>query len=347
MATAEVTVRGAGIFGLSIAWECLKRGAEVRVIDPHGVAAGASGGIVGALAPHTPDTWNPKKQMQLESLLAAQAFWAEVEAVSGQSPGYARSGRLQPLNDARALDLARARTEDAARNWRGQARWDVVREAETAGWCPPSATGWILHDTLSARIHPKLACESLAAAIRARGGRILSEGTESAAVIHATGWQGLAALSRDIGSEMGNGVKGQAVLLRHHAPDAAPQVFAEGLHIIPHANGTVAIGSTSERDFTDPTSTDAQCDTLVERAAEAMPILHGAKVIARWAGVRPRARSRAPMLGPWPGRDGHFIANGGFKIGFGMAPAIAGMMADFVIGGHNRIPEAFRVEASL
>ena len=35
----------------------------------------------------------------------------------------------------------------------------------------------------------------------------------------------------------------------------------------------------------------------------------------RWAGLRPRARSRAPMLGAWPGRPGHFIANGGFKIG--------------------------------
>ena len=46
----DVTVRGAGIFGLSVAWACVLRGASVRVVDPAGPAAGASGGIVGALA---------------------------------------------------------------------------------------------------------------------------------------------------------------------------------------------------------------------------------------------------------------------------------------------------------
>ena len=39
----DVTVLGAGIFGLSVAWACLKKGARVRVIDPAGPGAGASG----------------------------------------------------------------------------------------------------------------------------------------------------------------------------------------------------------------------------------------------------------------------------------------------------------------
>ncbi|MGB5066218.1 MAG: FAD-dependent oxidoreductase, partial [Albidovulum sp.] len=65
--------------------------------------------------------------------------------------------------------------------------------------------------------------------------------------------------------------------------------------------------------------------------------------IERWAGVRPRAKTRAPMLGGWPGRPGHFIANGGFKIGFGMAPKVAAVMADLVLEGHDRIPDGFRV----
>ena len=73
----------------------------------------------------------------------------------------------------------------------------------------------------------------------------------------------------------------------------------------------------------------------------------GAEVLQRWAGVRPRSRSRAPMLGAWPGRRGHFVANGGFKIGFGMAPKVAEVMADLILGGRDRIPESFRVEASL
>ncbi len=60
-----------------------------------------------------------------------------------------------------------------------------------------------------------------------------------------------------------------------------------------------------------------------------------------------RGRSRAPMLGAWPGRDGEFIANGGFKIGFGMAPKVAEVMADLVLEGVDAIPGEFRVEASL
>ena len=61
LATADVTILGAGVFGLSIAFCAAQRGARVRVIDPNGVAQGASGGLVGALAPHTPDLWLPKK----------------------------------------------------------------------------------------------------------------------------------------------------------------------------------------------------------------------------------------------------------------------------------------------
>ena len=68
---ADLTIHGAGIFGLSIAWLALQKGASVTVVDPNGPGAGASGGIVGALQPHTPDPWNEKKQFQLDALLMA------------------------------------------------------------------------------------------------------------------------------------------------------------------------------------------------------------------------------------------------------------------------------------
>jgi glycine/D-amino acid oxidase-like deaminating enzyme len=50
------------------------------------------------------------------------------------------------------------------------------------------------------------------------------------------------------------------------------------------------------------------------------------------------------MLGAWPDRPGHFIANGGFKIGFGMAPKVGATMADLLLDGQDDIPEGFRVE---
>ncbi len=299
---------------------------------------------MGALAPHTPDNWNPKKAFQFSSLTKSEARWRQVQSESGIDPGYTRSGRLQPLMDERALALAERRTADATRNWGDEFRWSVL-QAPPSDWAPPSPTGAYLFDTLSARIHPAQACAALSGAIRALGGDVAKDGETQGQVIHATGWQGLLELSRIFGKPVGNGVKGQAALLGLKALEGTPQIFVDGMHIVPHWDGTVAVGSTSERAFDAPDRTDAAVDALVARAREALPILSEADVIRTWAGVRPRAQSRAPLLGPWPGRPGHFIANGGFKIGFGVAWEVADVMADLVLDGHDRIPEAFRPEA--
>lgn len=342
----DVTVRGAGIFGLSIAWACARRGAKVQVVDPYGPGAGSSGGLVGALAPHVPENWNAKKAFQFDSLIMAAPFWTQIETTGGVSPGYGRLGRLQPIADARALDLARARAHTAAELWQSCADWRVVPVEEVGSWCPPSPTGFVIHDTLTARIHPRRACTALVAALAVMGVEVVGEAPDAGQVIHATGVAGLQELSRSYSKTVGNGVKGQAALLRFDAGDV-PQLFADAIHIVPHADGTLAIGSTSERDYEDPTSTDAALEDVIERAMRAVPLLHGAEVIERWAGVRPRSKSRAPMLGAHPLHTDQFIANGGFKIGFGMAPKVAEVMADLLLEGRDTIPDDFRPEASL
>ena len=345
MATVDLTVRGAGIFGLATAWTALKRGANVRVIDPNGAGSGASGGIVGALQPHTPDVWNEKKQFQLDALLMAPDFWHEIEATSGISTGFAKAGRLQPLAGEREVVMARARSKGAAEFWGNAAIWDVI-EADVAGdWRPPSDTGLYIHDTLSALIHPRRACASLTAAIKARGGDVTTQANDDGgAILWATGWKGLGDLNTAFGKLMGTGVKGQAAFLHHEAAGRS-QIFAGGIHFVPHQDGTVAIGSTSEREFSDPHSTDQMLDDVVRRAMELMPVLKGARIVERWAGVRPRAKSRAPLLGAWPDRTDHFVANGGFKIGFGVAPMVAQTMCDLILDGKDTIPDGFRLTA--
>lgn len=348
MARVDLTVMGAGIFGLSCAWAAARRGARVRVIEAKGIGAGSSGGLVGALAPHMPENWNPKKQFQLESLLMAEAFWAEVAAVSGLSPGYARTGRWQVLSDADAVDRARARAAEAARLWQGQARWQVI-PLTGEDWEPVSPAGHLIEDTLTARLHPRQAAAALVAALRAKGNEVLlgsPQAPPDVPVIWATGHAGLQDLNEALGRRVGAGVKGQSALLRLSRADR-PQIYAPGLHVVPHEDGTVAIGSTSENEWTGAETVDGQLDDLLARARAVCPVLEGAQVIERWAGLRPRARSRAPMLGAWPGRPGHFVANGGFKIGFGMAPKVAEVMADLVLDGRDAIPEGFRVEDSL
>lgn len=343
MASVDVTVRGAGIFGLSTAWACVQRGARVRVVDPYGPGSGSSGGIVGALAPHVPERWEDKKEFQLDSLLMAQQFWSEVEAAGRVSAGYGRTGRLQVLADDRAVGLAQDRAKDAEMLWQGRAIWKVVEVADQGTFAPKSPTGLLVYDTLSGRMFPRHAVAALVAALETCGVDIVPEAKDDGAVIWATGYQGLLDLSEKTGAFFGNGVKGQSVLVKHSAPDA-PQIFVDGLHLIPHANGTVAIGSTSERYFEDPTGTDAQCDVLLERAYEALPLLADAEILEKWAGVRPRAKTRAPLLGRWPGERDVFVANGGFKIGFGMAPKVAQVMADLVLNDIDQIPDDFRLK---
>lgn len=342
MTRVDLTIRGGGIFGLSIAWAATRRGARVRLIERDRIGAGASGGIVGALSPHVPENWNEKKAFQLDSLLMAEAWWQAVADASNLNPGYARIGRLQPLSDAAAITRAQTRAHTAASLWQGRAHWQVI-PATGAEWEPASPTGLLVHDTLSARIHPTKALAALAAAIRSRGGEVIEgDAPNQGPVIWATGIAGLNDLTAALGRKAGDGVKGQAALLRHHAP-TLPQLFIGGLHIIPHDDGTVAIGSTSEQHWHDPTTTDAALDALIAHARAALPALAEAPIIQRWSALRPRSTTRAPLLSEWPDRPGHFIANGGFKIGFGMAPKVAEVMVDLVLECRDTIPHSFRV----
>lgn len=326
-----ITIAGAGVLGLACGWEMTRRGARVRVLEASRIGAGASGGVLGALAPHSPERWSPIKQIQLESLLAAEGFWSGVAQAGGIDPGYVRSGRLSLVTRPEAVaDRIAAATE----------RWPAAMVPElrhgSGVW---GAEGVWLQDGLSARIAPRAALAALAAAIRAGGGEIVEGAAAQDADLWATGATGLDMLSADLGRVIGGPQKGQAAVLDFDAGNLAPQLSIDGLHVVPHADGTTAIGSTSERDFAAADTTDDRLEDLIARVRAAVPALASVPVLERWAGLRPRAASRWPVLGPWPGRPGRFVANGGFKIGFGLAPWIAGAMADLVLDGHDRIPQ--------
>jgi len=332
--SSTITIAGAGVFGLACGWALAKRGARVRVIEATRIGAGASGGVLGALAPHSPERWSDLKQIQLESLLAADGFWAAVAAASGVDPGYARIGRLTAL----------ARPEAGKERIAAATVWPADLRPRLATATGPLVEGGVwLEDRLSARIAPRRALAALAAAIRARGGEIVEGEAAQHAVLWATGPAGLEALSADLGRPMGGAQKGQAAVLGFDA-GASPQLSVSGLHVVPHADGTVAIGSTSERDFAS-LQPDALLEDLITRVRLAVPALAEAPVLERWTGLRPRPASRAPILGAWPGRPGRYVANGGFKIGFGLAPWVAEAMADLILDGRNRIPEAWSLRA--
>jgi glycine/D-amino acid oxidase-like deaminating enzyme len=275
----------------------------------------------------------------------APAFWAEVARHAEHDPGYARLGRLQPLADDAALALARDRAAGAARLWPAGVTWRVVAASEARAqptghdWLPPSPTGWLVEDTLTARIAPRRAIAALAAALRAGGADIRHDGAAEGMVVEATGHAGLRARLGPQAPATAGGEKGQAALIALDRRDA-PQIFADGVHIVPQADGTVAIGSTSERDWTG-LDTDQALDSLISRARALAP-LGDAPVVARWAGIRPRWTTRSPLIGADPARPGRFIANGGYKIGFAVAPLAGRMLAALMLGCEDTIPAAFR-----
>lgn len=330
---AEIVVMGAGVAGLACAWELARRGASVAVLDAVGPGAGASGGVVGALAPHSPEDWSDAKAQQLAALAQAPAFWAGVAQAGGGDPGYGRTGRVLPLRDAAAVERAAARVAAARAHWGDAGMMAVRRAGDVPG--VRLACDWVLHDTLTARLAPRRAVAALVAALGGWGVRVAlgSVPPPARAVIWATG----AAALVDAG--LGGGEKGQAALLDFAAP-GAPVITAPGLYIVPHADGTVAVGSTSERGATDP-GPDAHLEALLARACALCPDLAQARVLVRWAGFRPRAATRQPVVGPWPRRPGHWLLTGGYKTGFALAPTMAVLLAD-AVEGRDAIPADWR-----
>ena len=186
----------------------------------------------------------------------------------------------------------------------------------------------------------------LEVALRIRGVQFLKQGKNLGKTLWATGTHDLTRISKILKISFGCGIKGQAALFDFDRRQD-PQLFADSLHFIPHEDGTLAVGSTSESKYANCTSTDEKLDLVVARAQSILPALKKVKVIKKWANVRPRSMSRAPILGNHPLDSKAFIANGGFKIGFGMAPKIAEVMADLILESIDTIPEAFYPENSL
>lgn len=334
---ANITVIGAGVYGLSCALALLKDGHHVRVLEKGRIGQGASGGLVGALSPHVPEDWNCRKQFQLGALISAEKHWAEVEALSGLSSGYGRVGRYIPLDDAYEAEKARGRCAGAGQLWPHTFQWQVQPEAPYIA--PEAAPYGVVHETLSARISPRLACAALAGAVVKSGGEIIENHavkTPEGISIIAAGIGSEPLLAPYIGENKIRGVKGQSALFSGGLPAGSPVIYGNGVYIIPHADGTVAVGATSENKFAEAASTDELLDTVLAKAIAIVPALGTAELIERHAGLRPRAPKPEAMLGQL---DEHtFVATGGFKTGLGNAHAIAAALVSIVRGEAPDIP---------
>jgi len=345
----DLLIVGGGIMGLWAAVHAERRGIKTLLVDAGHLGSGASGGLLGALMPHMPDRWSEKKQFQFDALVSLEAEIATIEAATGLSAGYRRSGRLIPLPKPHLRKIAIGHSADAEIHWKAGDRrfhWHVLDRPPGDDWIDPAAgeSGFV-HDTLAARVAPRLLTAALAAFLRkARHVRVLENteiteldpargmaSIEGGAItfgrcVLAAGYRSfplLEKLTPGLKKPLGQAVKGQAALFAADIDPGLPTIFRDGLYVVAHEAGHVAVGSTSENSFADAFSTDEQLDALIEAARDMVPALRAAPVIERWAGLRPKAVDRDPMVGAHPANRNLIALTGGFKVSFGLAHRLA------------------------
>jgi glycine oxidase len=309
--SAALFIVGGGIMGLWAAVFAERMGIDTLLIDAGALGQGASGGLLGALMPHMPDQWNAKKQFQFEALVALEAEIATIEGETGLSTGYRRSGRLIPLPKPHLRQIALERSVDADTHWRAGDRrfhWDVLDAPEIAGWPDVAGNeGGFVHDTLAGRVAPRSLCAVLAPSppcaacsyyrehrhCRNRSGAWCREDQRDRRFrpLHhrrrASVLSCLRAIPR-LTQPLGQPVKGQSALLKADVDPSLPTIFRDGLYVMAHEGGHVAIGSTSENRFDDAYSTDASSTCCRQGAGAGAAARRGAgdRALGRACGRR-------------------------------------------------------------
>lgn len=368
--TPDVVIIGAGAVGLWCALKAKRRGLSVVVLEKDQIGQGASGGILGALMPHRPVNWTDTQAFQLEALLSLETEIADLEAATGISCGYNRCGRVMPVNSDTFLTEHEQWQSGAKQRWPimspsgKKISWDIIHGTPVPQW-PPLKPGFVAYsfDTMSARINPRGLLKALVCAVQPEvavvencrvesisdsGEVLLADGMRLSPgkVIVAAGHESFGLVQAALQCRLGWGVKGQAVLLKPtgNSFDDMPIIYNGGIYVIAHEGGLVAVGSTSQRSFTDTEVDEAVSQKLVQRAGELCPDLAGASIVEQWAGIRPRAAGRDPVIGPLPNAPRIILASGGFKITLGIAHRMADAALAFATDTVCELPRSFAVE---
>ncbi len=319
MAKSSIIVIGAGVAGLSCALELAERGFDVEIVDRsrtlgEGSCSWMAGGM---LAP-----WCERATTEPEVAewgAPSIAWWAE------RFPGTVLNGSLVVAQARDAPELARFAQRTERFEW---------LDADGVGGLEPDLAGRFrqaLFFADEAHLDPRRALAALAARLERRGVEIrfgveLAPSDATADVV--VDCRGLAA--REALGDL-RGVRGEMVVVR--SPDVSLQRPVRMLHprlplyIVPRGNGLFMIGATMiESERRGPVSVRSAMELL--NAAYALhPAFGEAEIVELGADLRPAFPDNLPQLRVM-GRVVH--ANGLFRHGFLLAPALARRAADAV-----------------
>lgn len=358
----EVIVAGAGVIGCAIAYSLQRAGAQVTLVERQHVGAGASSAAAGMLAPLAENTsTGPLGTLALAGLKAFHDQANELIAESGIDFEFRREGILriaESADDERELrDLLRVRSEGGP-----QLEWlerGTLQKLEPA--LGPSVIG-ALYMPGEGHVHPGRLTAALASAAVRRGARLLeswpveSLEREGERVTGVHGADGVLLADKvvlaegawlDIGLSAPPAclpvypVRGQMAAVIQTPTPIQRTVYSHSGYLVPKADGTIWIGATEEHEAGyDATVTVEGLDFLLTAARRLVPALGAARYLRSWAGLRPCATDRLPILGPLPELENVFVAGGHFRNGILLSLITGQLMAEVLTTG--TIPDAIK-----
>lgn len=349
--TTDVLIVGAGVIGLSLAWELSRRGIRAAILERGEVGREASWAGAGMIPPRISAHPGAETAAPLQNLLTLSRdlhprWSAALREQSGIDNEYQRCGAWYlAADDAESHSL---RSEANAWQATGEnVRWHTAAELPpllSAGW----QAGFFAAD--EAQIRNPRHLRALHSAALARGVHIethtaphsiVQYGNRSIEVRTDTGrWSAAhlclcgGAWSASLGQMLGlkipvRPVRGQMLLL--DSPVAIPAIINQGTrYVVPRRDGLALVGSTEEDAGFVKENTAAALDDLRAFATLAVPGLATAETRQAWSGLRPG--STRPWLSRLPGWDNAWIAAGHYRHGLALSPGTAKVMAALICG---------------
>jgi glycine/D-amino acid oxidase-like deaminating enzyme len=111
-------------------------------------------------------------------------------------------------------------------------------------------------------------------------------------------------------------------------------------NVQPRATGQLLIGSSRELVGRDRAVNRELMGSMLRRAIEFMPVLEHCNATRAWTGFRPATPDALPLIGPWEGGEGVWIAAGHEGLGITMAPGTGALIADGIMGRASAIDPA-------
>jgi glycine oxidase len=339
----DVSVVGAGLIGMGIAYELAKHGATVTVYDRAEPGRAASWAGAGMLAPYSERLDDaPLRTLCEASLHAYPAFVAELHERTGVDAKLTLRGSLHVVYDDRPPDGLPA---DAERLDRHAAHaHEPMLGRDVRGAVLVGGEGAVDNRRLSRALFAAcaqlgvrferageiaLACD----ARRVRGIRSERGFVASGAVVNAAGaWAGVLEGTPATARVAVRPVAGEMLALAVPAGFAQRVVWCgDGIYLVPRDDGRLLVGATVlERGF-DVRVTAAGVARLLGGALRAVPALAGFALVETWAGLRPASHDGRPYIGA-TAIDGYLVAAGHYRNGILLAPvtaqAIAAVLAD-------------------